>query len=67
MGLHNHGGRAVKRWVIHIAVGIVFGIFDYFYLELLYRFPAEQVFGNSRAGEMLRFVIMFLLLIWASG
>ncbi len=55
------------RWLNYLVVGALFGVFDFFYLHVLGKFPARQIFGDSPTGQAARFIVMFLLLnlgIW---
>lgn len=42
-----------RRWFIYIIIGIVFGIFDFYYHSFLSKiFELNQVFNSSLAGEI---------------
>jgi len=50
-----------RRWVLYLAIGALFGIFDFVYLEFLYRVPWDRIFGFSPAGTLgwfVRFVVL---------
>lgn len=56
-----------RRLFRYLALGAVFGIFDFVYLGFLRELPADRLFGADALGRTLQFVVMFGLLnlgIW---
>lgn len=56
-----------RRWLLYLVIGSLFGVLDFFYLHFLAKFPAAEIFGNNPSGQVVRFIVMFLVLnlgIW---
>ncbi len=47
-----------RRWFIYILIGLLFGVFDWFFLEFITRFPWQQVFGNTGIGAIIGLVVL---------
>jgi hypothetical protein len=51
----------------YVALGALFGVFDFVYLGFLRELPAERLFGASAGGRALQLIVMFGVLnlgIW---
>lgn len=50
-----------RYWVAYLAIGILFGVFDFVYLDVLFKSSWQQVFGWSLPGQVVQWIRFYVL------